>query len=1827
MNNSFKRLLSMVLAVMMCISSTNFVAAYTPQTADSADEVISGSAVGIEMSDFSANPVLGYTEFAPDNDYSLEIDGVATPVNGYYIIGNVALLGSNDSLPSISISQLGNDFDGESFDKVAVFNKASDQDGNFIAFAVDEPAEVIVYSQPNNQDEQGYIGIQTGLPGGTVTEANLDIASAAIGDKEAIHRFSVKEAGQYSIAATTSVDVAKVVVIPDSYYGASTLADSEETDNDTGSVNAGKGTLAGLGKGLDAGTVTFANVTDDTAGVYFTNYGSSSAQLKSGIANYLLIKPNVNGTLTFAVNQDKAMTMYDVTDSYTSIADSSLTEENKIKTASEGSIANTGFPVEAGKVYFFNTETTGTTRLASVTLTASTTSTDTAKISVADGSVTNGTVTISDGTNTTTLDSTKTTAIVDVSKTWTVTAAANDGYELTSLTYTVNDGAATDITSGGTLTGLVADGTVVITPVFSAKPTYSAAVTITADANGTISSITGADGADVTGAGNVYTLAAGTYTVNTTPNDNYEFDSIVVTGSDKVTANGSTITVADLTADVTATATVSFKEKSTTTTGALDGKTYHFTSGTDTATDIYLYEDSSFKTGTAFTFEGVIYNTSGYATVPKAVGSVKFTADADYKVTYSIANKNMSIDPAAYSDASLASEVSVFTASGSSPVTGTFYIKSGQTYTLTRDPSASGSGASYLYSLAFEQIDGGDTPIPTPTKYTVSGTITDSDGAVVTDTLTIKLCEGDSTSAAKWTVTGTGSYSFADCELDSAKSYYIVVDATDSYEAYTSDAITVPTDSTAITNNIVLTKKTTTVVSDKYVWDFNAKKALPTGGSDTIYSVTGSLNGSNQLKMETKTSITVNADVAGTLYIYSNAASGKKIKFDGIEYSADADGKFTIENVTVVQHTVTKGDSFQVDKFEFVPTGGSGEETTYGSINGKVYYVDSESGANKPLAGATVVISNPNDENFADITLTTGTDGSYDTHAVLPAGTYEIEIAETSSYTGYHDSSVVVTESTVTTHTDIVLNEKINADRTFTIKVTNNTGAAGTLNIHSDTETNADAFVDVLQITDSADLQQFTVTIPDGGYTLYFQGAASSLTTDGKEGRQFTVTASTIEHNVIINPSTDNLTPLVSGTTYSFGTSSGKISATNENFILESIVATNSSNIQLGSSSAVKFMVDDSDGNVVTIKFSSTPSSSALPTLRDEKGNEVAVTLNSKTNTVTLPEGTYVLVGSTAKPKLASITSVGVEVIGGTVSGTNNIDEAVTLTFTGKTSGKSFTVDAAASGTFTQEVTGVTPDTYTITAKGTSDQSYKVTGDTEPVIDTDGFVVSDLVIDAYTAVTLVLNNPQKQSITVDGTSNAAATSSYEAEPGTTYTFAVSSSKINVWSVTSDDSTVDCGYLVCVNGKTNKHFEYTIPANAKSGTTYTVTFDNSTTSKDESSHDVDYPEVGYGQYGFGGEKIYKCGNFGDDSNARKNFNYLLRVPTAADFNNSQIAAGNKNEDGWGQEHINSDINDSTGTLYSLGNQFGLLENANGGYVKFKINVNGGNVYCKLDYSGTAVTFYDETDKKNVEILGTDGTKKIYDVKDGHTYSLTSSGSTIMKSVRLLNPDNMFFNATDGNVISSTSDSGFWIENEVPGTLGKNLNVTSSTATTIYRVIGALSPSTLSAANTKSVIEVAGTIDELGWTIVEAAAVDEFNAMSKNTNYFMPGDRGSLSGDVSNEAALWERLQNTTDYAITDKLNSGIRTLDESTGEDADGDIIGIIDSMAGYSAESLDKAYAVRYFRVTNGKRYYAFPYTKAMDSDKAYTKVAKADVADANAALVKQGVVVLGSTN
>lgn len=97
----------------------------------------------------------------------------------------------------------------------------------------------------------------------------------------------------------------------------------------------------------------------------------------------------------------------------------------------------------------------------------------------------------------------------------------------------------------------------------------------------------------------------------------------------------------------------------------------------------------------------------------------------------------------------------------------------------------------------------------------------------------------------------------------------------------------------------------------------------PSTNTDSFFSVTANLKSgvaaktydgvtyNEAYKMESSTSITFTTTASMTITIISDGASGKKIKIDGTNYTADSNGVFTI-TLAAGSHSITKGDSINV---------------------------------------------------------------------------------------------------------------------------------------------------------------------------------------------------------------------------------------------------------------------------------------------------------------------------------------------------------------------------------------------------------------------------------------------------------------------------------------------------------------------------------------------------------------------------------------------------------------------------------------------------------------------------------------------------------------------------------------------------------------------------------------------------------------------------------------------------------------------------------------------------------------------------------------------------
>lgn len=434
MNNQRKRLLSMVLAIAMMITSLN-----VPTFADGLlfgnNEVISGSAISVNG--ISTNPISDEAVFAPDYDADVASYGTPAAVSGFYQMNDIAFVGSEESPVAIDAGWYSYE-DGESFEYAARTLGQSSDKGGIITFATDRGAKVKIYAYPTGGGRS--IGLMNGVPDGAVTEDDMFTYMYDDVPNPNIYDFSVESAGQYSIVTTEGYDISKVVVTPLEDNELNISANAE----DVVAATAVTGTLATGETNLK---VSAANT---PSGVYIQSASSGNGATVNS-KNIMQIVPSVSGTITMttASRDNAGLSIYKGEDSTTGTL--VITFDTAIGTNSTGY----SIDVEANQIYTFTHSNSNGTRFAAITLTASGGSeTQTATATFA--TMTNGTAAI-DGV----------TANADGSYTltqgtaYTVTATPDAGYVLDTITA---EGATVD---GNKITPNAA--TVTITVTFKAQ--------------------------------------------------------------------------------------------------------------------------------------------------------------------------------------------------------------------------------------------------------------------------------------------------------------------------------------------------------------------------------------------------------------------------------------------------------------------------------------------------------------------------------------------------------------------------------------------------------------------------------------------------------------------------------------------------------------------------------------------------------------------------------------------------------------------------------------------------------------------------------------------------------------------------------------------------------------------------------------------------------------------------------------------------------------------------------------------------------------------------------------------------------------------------------------------------------------------------------------------------------------------------------------------------------------------------------------------------------------------------------------------------------------
>ncbi len=186
------------------------------------------------------------------------------------------------------------------------------------------------------------------------------------------------------------------------------------------------------------------------------------------------------------------------------------------------------------------------------------------------------------------------------------------------------------------------------------------------------------------------------------------------------------------------------------------------------------------------------------------------------------------------------------------------------------------------------------------------------------------------------------------------------------------------------------TTETTTqapvVSGDGYSHSFDAGEYDKNG----FYTISGNLSESKGeityngdtitqcLKMESATNVSFNAPKAGKLTLVfggSTAASGKKVKIDGTDYTADANGIVTAD-LAAGSHTVTKGDSINLFYMNYAVEGGSSTEES-----------STETTTQTPVQGAKVAVGSASGNVGTSVTISVKASGM-DTLAALGMNIY-----------------------------------------------------------------------------------------------------------------------------------------------------------------------------------------------------------------------------------------------------------------------------------------------------------------------------------------------------------------------------------------------------------------------------------------------------------------------------------------------------------------------------------------------------------------------------------------------------------------------------------------------------------------------------------------------------------------------------------------------------------------------------------------------------------------------------------------------------------------------
>lgn len=439
--------------------------------------------------------------------------------------------------------------------------------------------------------------------------------------------------------------------------------------------------------------------------------------------------------------------------------------------------------------------------------------------------------------------------------------------------------------------------------------------------------------------------------------------------------------------------------------------------------------------------------------------------------------------------------------------------------------------------------------------------------------------------------------------------------------------------------------------------------------------------------------------------------------------------------------------------------------------------------------------------------------------------------------------------------------------------------------------------------------------------------------------------------------------------------------------------------------------------------------------------------------------------------------------------GSTNIDGA-TVTATRATGEVLATATTDSTGVVTFDglkgnvVIKVTKDgysTYTETLEGTA-TSYTVNASITNKI-TVKFLMEDGSEKPQAAISFFKGLIEKENLSgsnlpsfnAGSISTATGSVTFEAQPGDVYSFRSTATNVYKWQAyknengtIENDSKERIAFVngfasAYVSGATSRRFfTYTVPADAKPGSTYGIIF---TAGAGAKTADIDAEAgeaiklngqytIGYGSYGYGDDKIgtnaglvsgdkpyalteAEVNSYKNRYSAREHMNFILARPTMDDFCSQGAADTTYNviaNDASKYRIVNNNLyailDSSIAPATVTDPDTGVDTDITKSFLQFKLNVPGKDEVDVVIDATTRGKFYtinvNPADGGTPEgwstITGASGKQK-YTLKTGYTYVIQDadgdSNRTYIKSIRIFNNDNVFSTTATSDTVGTTT----------------------------------------------------------------------------------------------------------------------------------------------------------------------------------------------------------------